>query len=401
MRAIESARFDDPAFYLDDPNATFRELRAADPVHWYDEGRFWVVTRYDDIKQVSSQPGTFRSSRIAILMDLIDARHGRDPVDLGGHRGVMFMDPPEHGAHRKAVSVRFTPKAVQEMESHVRAVIRDILDRLPDGELDWITAVAEPVPVYVFSQLLGVPEADWGKVSGWATTIASVGSGQATDADKDLIFNEIGPYLLDLTVQRKADPTDDLLTMLTTVEIDGVPFDEVQVLTYALTLLAAGSETTQSLIAGMADCLDRFPDQAALLFADPSLAAGAVEETLRWWTPVMSMARQAAADVDLRGVRIASGDGLLLAYASGNRDEDRWGPTAEDFAITRPDASGHLGFGFGEHFCMGAHLARREARILLEELAQRARGIEVVGERVPRRSALVHTHDSLPVRLLR
>jgi cytochrome P450 len=189
--------------------------------------------------------------------------------------------------------------------------------------------------------------------------------------------------------------------MLTTVEVDGVPFNEVQVTTYALTLLAAGSETTQSLIAGMADCLNRFPDQAAKLVGDPELAGGAVEETLRWWTPVMSMARQAAKDIEVRGVQVKAGDGLLLAYASGNRDVDRWGPTAEAFDITRREASGHLGFGFGEHFCMGAHLARREGRILLEELAKRSLRIEVTGEPVPRRSALVHTHDHLPVRLAR
>jgi cytochrome P450 len=400
MPMIETALFDDPAFYLADPDATFKALRASDPVHWYDEGRFWVVTKYDDVKYISSHPHLFPSSRVAILSDLVDAKFGREPENLG-HRGVMFMDPPEHGPHRKAVSVRFTPIAVQQMEQHVRTVITGVLDGLPEDEFDWIERVAEPIPVFVFSKLLGVPEEDWPKVAGWATTIANVGSGQGTPEDMDLIFNEVGPYLFELTMQRRSTPTDDLLTMLTVVEVDGVPFDEVQVLTYALTLLAAGSETTQSLIAGMADCLDRFPDQAAKLFADPSLAPGAVEETLRWWTPVMSMARRAATPVQLRGVDIEEGDGLLLAYASCNRDEDRWGETADDFDITRPDASGHLGFGFGEHFCMGAHLARREGRVLLEELARRARGIEVVGDRVPRRSALMHTHDVLPVRLMR
>lgn len=400
MSSIHATAFDDPAFYLGDPNATFRELRATDPLHWYEEGRFYVVTKYDDIKFISSHPDLFPSSRVGILSDLLDIKYGRENANIGS-RGIMFMDPPEHGAHRKAVSVRFTPKAVAEMEDHVHAVIRDVLDGLPDDEFDWIERVAEPIPVYVFAKLLGVPEADWPKVAGWATTIASVASGTASDADMDLIFNEVGPYLLDLTVQRRADPTDDLLTMLTTIEIDGVPFDEVQVMTYALTLLAAGSETTQSLIAGLADCLDTFPDQAAKLFADASLAAGAVEETMRWWTPVMSMARQAAAETEVRGVAVHPGDGFLLCYASANRDEERWGDTGEAYDITRKDASGQLGFGFGEHFCMGAHLARREARILLEELVERFRGIEVTGERSPRRSALVHTHDHLPVRLHR
>lgn len=398
MATITTARFDDPAFYLGDPNATFRELRQHDPVHWYDEGKFWVITKYEDIKNISARPEKFRSERIGIMMDLIAHREGQDPWGYQ-NRGIMFMDPPEHRAHRKAIGVRFTPTAVAKMEDRVRQVVRDALDGLPDGEFDWIEKIAEPIPVYVFAYLLGVPEEDWPKVADWATTIANVGSGLAGDGDMELIFNEIGPYLMGLVAERAETPTDDLLTMLSTVTVNGEPFSEMQVMIYALTLLAAGSETTQSLIAGIADCLDQHPDQAKRLFADPSLSGNVVEEVLRYWTPVMSMARQAARDVELRGATINDGDGLLLAYASANRDEEHWGPTAEQFDITRADASGHLGFGVGEHFCMGAALARREARLLIEEIAKRASGIHVTGQRVQRSSALVHTHDRLPVTL--
>lgn len=392
------ARFDEPAFYLGDPNATFRQLRETDPVHWYPEGKFWVITKYDDIKSISARPERFKSERIAIMMDLIANREGRDPQNLGA-RGIMFMDPPEHRAHRKAIGVNFTPSVVNKLDDRVRAVVREILDDLPDGEFDWIERIAEPIPVYVFAYMLGVPESDWPQVSGWATTIANAGSGLATEDDFQVIFNEIAPYLMGLVAERTEQPTDDLLTMLTTATVDGEPFNEVQVMTYALTLLAAGSETTQSLIAGLADCLDQHPAQADRLFADPSLCTGAVEETLRYWTPVMSMARQAACDVEMRGTTVREGDGVLLAYASANRDDEHWGATAEDYDITRGDAAGHLGFGVGEHFCMGAALARREARLLLEEIIERAKGIHVVGERVQRASALVHTHDRLPVRL--
>lgn len=399
MPRIAGAQFDEPSFYLDDPNSVFAELRDTDPVHWYERGKFWVITKYDDIRYISAHPEEFKSGRVGILMDLVAIRDGREPQGIG-QRGILFMDPPQHVAHRKAISVRFTPRVVAEADDLVGGVVRGVLDRLPDGEFDWVEMVAEPIPVYVFSQLLGVPEADWHKVSGWATTITHAGSGQATEADFEVIYGEVAPYLLDLIAKRKENPQDDLLTMLTAVSIDGVPFDEVQVLTYALTLLAAGSETTQSLISGLADCFDQHPDQARKALADPELGAGAVEETLRWWTPVMSMARQAATDVELRGTTIREGDGVLLAYASANRDQDKWGPMAEVFDISRPDAFNHLGFGIGEHFCMGAPLARREARILLEELSTRASGIEAVGDRVPRKSTLVHTHDRLPVRLV-
>ncbi|WP_292991652.1 cytochrome P450 [Mycobacterium sp.] len=393
---LSDARFDDASFYLGDPNVTFRELREKDPVHWYEQGQFWVITKYDDVKAISARPERFKSERIAIMMDLIAHREGRDPQGYGG-RGILFMDPPEHRAHRKALGVRFTPAAVAKIEARVREVIASIFDDLPDGEFDWIERVAEPFPVYVFAHLLGVPEADWTKVAGWATTIAKVGSGVADDGDMETIFGEVAPYLMALVAERAQAPTDDLLSMLSQVRIDGEPFNEIQVMTYALTLLAAGSETTQSLIAGIAACFDMHPEQAEQAFADPEVGNNAVEEVMRWWTPVMSMARQAARDVEIRGATIRDGDGVLLAYASANRDAEHWGPTAEQFDVHRPDAAGHLGFGVGEHFCMGAALARREARVVLDEVIKRAKGLRVTGEGVLRPSALVHTYDRLPV----
>ncbi len=395
---MSDARFDDPQFYLGDPNATFRRLRENDPLHWYEEGQFWVVTKYDDVKTISARPEKFTSERIAIMMDLIAHRQGVDPQGLGA-RGIMFMDPPEHRSHRKAIGVRFTPAAVARMEDRVADVVANAFDALPDGEFDWIEHIAEPIPVYIFAYLLGVPEADWPKVASWATTIAKAGSGLASDEDFQLIFDHIAPYLLDLSAERAKNPTDDLLTMLTQVEIDGEPFNEAQIMVYALTLLAAGSETTQSLLAGLVHCLDAHPEQAERLFADPALTEGAVEETLRWWTPVMSMARQAAHDVELRGKTVREGQGLLMAYASANRDAEHWGPTADDYDITRADAASHVGFGVGEHFCMGAALARREARFVMAEVTRRAKGLRVTGERIRRQSSLVNTFDRLEVTL--
>jgi cytochrome P450 len=398
ITGISEARFDDPAFYLGDPNATFRELRETDPLHWYEEGKFWVVTKYDDIKTISARPEKFTSERIAIMMDLIAHRQGVDPQGFGS-RGIMFMDPPQHRAHRKAIGVRFTPAAVAKMEDRVKRVVAQAFDDLPDGEFDWIEHIAEPIPVYIFSYFLGVPESDWSKVASWATTIAKAGSGLASDEDYQVIFDQIAPYLLGLAAERAESPRDDLLTMLTQVRIDDEPFNEVQIMVYAMTLLAAGSETTQSLLAGLIECLDLHPAAADALFADPSLSDNTVEETLRWWTPVMSMARQAAHDVELREKKVLEGQGLLMAYASANRDVDHWGPTAEDFDITRSDAAGHVGFGVGEHFCMGAALARREARFVLAEVLRRAKGVHVTGQRIKRESSLVNTFDRLDVTL--
>jgi cytochrome P450 len=395
-------RFDDPAFYLGDPHATYRRLRAEDPLHWYEDGQFWVATTWDDIKYISTHPALFSSREIAILSGLVERRKGtRVASPLEGQPSVMFMDPPQHAHYRKVVSGRFTPKMVNAIDDHVRSVIRDVVEALPDDEFDLIKRVAEPVPVYVFSKLLGVPDSDWHQVVEWATLIANLGSGQGTADDMDVVVNEVGPYLWNLVVERRADPTDDLLSLLTKAEFQGRPLEDPEIIGYGLTLLAAGSETTQSLIAGLGHVLTEFPEQAAELFdhPTPAIAGNVVEETLRWWTPVMSMARKATTDVPLRDKVIREGDGVLLLYSSANRDEERW-EDVDTFDIHRFDSSAQLGFGIGEHFCMGAHLARREGRIVLEELAQRARALQRTGEGTLRASSLIHTYDSFPVRLV-
>jgi cytochrome P450 len=404
LNAGLNARFEDPAFYLDDPEATYRWLRANEPVHWYEEGRFWVLTKHDDIKFVSTHPRLFSSKRIAVVSNLVDRMKGSSGAAAAGLEpapSVMFMDPPEHSPYRKAVSFRFTPREVGTMEDRVRSVIRSVVASVPDDEFDLVSVLAEPIPVFVFAAILGVPEGDWQQIVKWATTITNLGGGQGAPEDYEIVINEIGPYLWALISERQQRPTDDLLSLLTTTTVHGRRLTEEEMITYAMALLAAGSETTQSLITGLAHVLHHFPEPAGALYRDPSVAPAAVEETLRWWTPVISMAREATSDVPLRDVTIRKGDGVLLLYGSANRDEERWGDDADDFRLDRPDAAGHLSFGIGEHFCMGVHLARREARIFLEELVAATRGIEVVGEGTPRRSALMHSYEHLPVRVLR
>ena len=398
MSTIAEARFDDASFYLGDPHAVYRDLRETDPLHWYDAGGFWVATKYDDIRFISGHPELFSSQQVAILSDLRAIRAGRGEVDAAG-RGVMFMDPPEHAQHRKVVSHRFSPGAMPALEPAVRGVVVDVLDGLPAGAFEWIAQVAETVPVFAFSRILGVPRDDWHQIVEWSTAIAAAGAGELSDSDLRRITEEVGPYLWSQLDARRSEPTDDLLSLIATAQVDGRPLDDLQAVTYAMTLLAAGSETTQSLIAGMAWCLSEFRDQSDSVFGDAGLAAAVVEETLRWWTPVMSMARQAVADVTVRDTTIRKGEGVLLLYPSANRDADQWGGDADRFDLGRSDGSRHVAFGFGEHFCLGAHLARLEARVLLEELVARFAGIEVVGAPVLRRSPLIHTFDELPVRL--
>ena len=398
MVASIRARFDEAGFYVDDPEATFRALRHDDPVHWYDDGPFWVITKYEDIRFVSKNPGLFSSANIAILGDIVKIREGsaRPPRDA-----VLFLDPPEHLEHRKVINHELTPAKVNDLDQPVRDVVVEVLAGLPDGPFDAIDRLAEPIPVFVFSSLLGVPREDWHRVVEWSTVVTSSGGGQESEDRMAAVYAELIPYLEAQIEARRAEPRGDFLTLIARATVHGEPLTPTQVVWWAITLLAAGSETTQSLIAGVLWAMTQYPEQGARVLAAPGLAAAAVEETLRWWTPVMSMARQATTDVKLRDKTIRAGDAVLLAYASGNNDEEEWGDDAASWDIDRPSGKRHLAFGFAEHFCLGAHLARREVRLMLEELAKVADGIELAGEPVRRRSTLVSTFDRLPIRFVR
>jgi cytochrome P450 len=392
-----SARFDEAGFYLGDPHAVYATLRRDDPVHWYADGPFWVITKYQDIRFISMHPELFSSAKIAILGDIIKARAGQPgpPRDT-----VLFMDPPEHLEHRKVLNHQLTPSKVNALDADVRQVVAEVCAALPEGEFDAIELLAEPIPVFVFSRLLGVPRDDWQRVVHWSTVITNSGGGMESEATMAAVYAELIPYLEALIDERRRAPRDDFLTVLSQGAVNGAPLTPIQVVWWAVTLLAAGSETTQSLIAGILWAMTQHPHQAARLLAQPALAAAAVEETLRWWTPVNSMARQATTDVELRGKTVRAGDNVLLMYGSANRDEEVWGDDADDWDMLRPSAQGHLAFGFAEHFCMGAHLARREVRLLVEELARRADGIELAGPPIRRTSTLMTTFDRLPVRLV-
>ncbi|HEY3669615.1 MAG TPA: cytochrome P450 [Acidimicrobiia bacterium] len=390
------ARYDRAEFYVDAPNEQFAYLRQHDPVHWYEDGPFWVITKYEDIRFVSKHPELFPSSEIAILGDIIKIREG---MERPPRTSLMLLDPPDHLEHRKVLNRELTPARVNEIDGPVRDVIRETLDSLPAGNFDAVELLAEPIPVNVFANLLGVPRKDWRRILHWATLITASGGGTETQETMAAVYAEVVPYLEDLLEQRRAVPDHDFLTLIAEATVYGRPLTPIEVVWWAIALLAAGSETTQSLIAGLVWALTQHPDQAQRILADPSLAAAAVEETLRWWTPVVSMARQAKEDVELRGKTIRSGEAVLLAYGSGNRDEEEWGDDADQWNIDRPSITRHLAFGFAEHFCLGAHLARREVRILIEELARRASGIELTGPVERRDSTIVATFNRLPVRL--
>jgi cytochrome P450 len=357
-----------------------------------------VITKFEDIRFISKHPELFSSANIAILGDIVKIRDGlpRPPRD-----SVLFLDPPEHLEHRRVISRELTPAHVNAIEGTVRDIVSDALDQVPDAPFDAITTLAEPIPVNVFSGLLGVPQDDWQRVVRWSTAISNSGGGGETPETMAAMYAEVVPYLEALLEERHANPGNDYLSIIASATVDEKPLTPTQVVWWAISLLAAGSETTQSLIAGMLYAMSQAPEQTRRILTDAdTLAAPTVEETLRWWTPVASMARQATTDVRLRGATIRAGDAVLLAYVSGNRDEEEWGDDADEWSVDRAP-TGHLAFGFAEHFCLGAHLARREGTMLIREMARRWTGIELVSPPIRRRSALMTTFDRLELRFTR
>ena len=389
---------DDPDFFLGDPHAAFRRLRREDPLPWYaGSGGAWCVLKHADVLAVSRDPQRFTSTR-GVQIGLSDAS-ARPP---GVPPTILEMDPPEHNQHRKLVIGAFTPGATKLQETMVRAIARDCVAAIEPGSVtDLVEALAVPLPMYVIAEMLGVPRSDRPQFKRWSDALIEAGGGKRTPAT-DAMLGEMLGYFAAVLAERRRAPKDDLVSTLARAEIDGEKLADPAILMFCVTLLGAGNETTRNLISGGSLLLARNPDERRRILADRSLLPNAIEEMLRWWTPVQSFIRTATGDTELRGKRIAAGDVLLLLYASANRDEEIWGDDADRFDVGRDHAKKrHLAFGFGEHLCLGAPLARMEARVLFEELLARFPAFELAGEPELLHSRLMHGVEHLPVRFAR
>lgn len=391
---------DTPEFYEGDPDAAFAHLRAHDPVHWYEEGGFWCLTRHAEIREVSRSPQRFTSTR-GLQMWQIPVAQAGEPLHPEGMEDVSIleMDPPDHIRHRRLVTSVFTPRFIGHLEERIRAIAVESLDACdPSGEVDFVEQIAVPLPMLVIADMIGIPGEDRGMFRRWSDSIIEAGGGGMTDeilADMAELF----VYFAESVAEHRVDRRDDIITTLSEAEVDGERLSDGELLMFLMTLLVAGNETTRNLIGGAGRVLAQHPDQRALLAADPSLIPNAVEELLRWVSPVRSFIRCAVADTTVGDVSIRKGDHVVMFYGSGNQDTDVFGPTADELDVTRADANRHISFGFGEHLCLGAHLTRMEGRVMLEELLRRWPDWELAGESTPLPSCLMHGLDRLPVRL--
>jgi cytochrome P450 len=390
---VASLRYalNDPDFYAGDVAEAYRRLRAEAPVYWCEAAGFWALSKHADVDTVSRNPQLFCSSGGVIVNDPV--RDGTMPV---APPSIIYMDPPAHVRYRRLVSKAFTPRMVSTLEPKIRGLARESIDALVPGEpVDFVEHVAVPLPMQVIAEMLGVPVADRARFKRWSDDI--IAGADAGPAATMGVVQELFAYFMDVLAARRAALADDLISALAFAEVEGERLADEEILMFCMTLLVAGNETTRNLISGGAHALMQFPDERRRLAADRTLVPGAIDEMLRWVTPVRTFARTATRDTVIRGQPIAAGDYVVLLYASANRDEEAWGADAERFSVTRSRAPGHLAFGIGQHSCLGANLALLEARVLFEELLARFPDFRLAGDVVRVRSTIMNGIARMPV----
>ena len=374
-------------FWGGDPHRELDRLRAEDPVHWDEAGQVWGITRYADVRAVSTDPGTFSSA-------------GGIRPDSGPTPMMIDMDDPDHLRRRKLVNRGFTPRRVRDLEPRITEVVDRLIDGVCEaGSCDVVGEVAAWLPLVMIGDALGVAPEDHPTLLRWSDDLMR-GQGQA---DPDLVAGMLGAfegytsYIGDVIDDRAGCPRDDLMSVLVHAEVDGDRLTRDEGVFESLLILIGGDETTRHVITGGLYQLLADRSRWERLLADRSLVPGAVEESLRWVSPIKNMARTATRDVTLDGRTIAEGQKLLLLYPSANRDGDVF-PDPHTFDITRTP-NDHVAFGFGPHFCLGAALARLEIRVAFERLLDRLPDLHLAGDAEPdRRPAnFVSGYESMPV----
>jgi cytochrome P450 family 142 subfamily A polypeptide 1 len=365
----------DPEFYVD-PWAAYAWLRDEAPVFWDPVQKIWVISRYNDILTVERDGARYSSF------------YGSRPhLDQTGDLSMINSDDPAHQAQRNLVSREFTPRGVRSHEDHIRQIVTEILDGvLPLGECEAIEAIASRLPAMVIGELLGYPPDMWERVRYWSEQVMMLAGQTSPDGPPHITPPAILPVMQEwagitvaLIEERRADPKDDLISHW--VHSEG--WDTKHVLDETILVLDGGAETTRTVIGSIIRELALQPEKRQLLLNQPELlGTTAVEEFIRWVSPVLNMCRTATVDHELHGQAISARDELLLLYASANRDPRAFNEP-EDFDVTRT-GNRHVAFGFGSHFCLGAHLARLEIRVMFEELLLRMPDWELVDPQEPR-----------------
>jgi cholest-4-en-3-one 26-monooxygenase len=388
----------DSRSYVDGvPHAYLAHLRHHDPVHWQDEPGgpgFWAITRYEDCVTVNRDYERFSS-----------AAQGTMPFEMEpdeiAQQGLMMlnMDPPLHTRYRRLVNKGFTPRMVRDLEESIHRSADAILDEVIEaGRADFVTQISAELPLQVIAELLGVPQQDRHRMFEWSNRMVGNEDPEYQDQTALALTSamELYAYASELFAKKRIDPHADLMSALTTVEIDGERLSDMELELFFLLLTVAGNETTRNLMSGAMHAFFRNPEQWQRLLDDRSLLPTAVDEMLRFVTPVMNFRRTAMVDTELSGTKIATGDKVVFFHASANRDEDIFGDP-DTFDVGR-DPNPHIAFGGGgPHFCLGTNLARMEIRVMFEHLLDRMPDIRQDGEVQRLQSQFINGVKHIPV----
>ncbi len=386
-------------------DGAFATLRREAPIRFFPEIEFdgfqagpghWALTKFDDVHFASRHPEVFSSHPNITIADQVP--------EVAEYFGSMIsLDDPRHARLRGIVRSAFTPKVVARTEESVRArarrLVEDLIANHPDGRAELVAELSGPLPLQVICDIMGVPEGDHRKIFGWTNVILGFGDPDITTDSEEFmrVAIDIGAYATALAEDRRSNPHDDLTTALVSAEVDGERLTSAEIASFFILLAVAGNETTRNAISHGVLALTRYPEQREIWWSDfAGHTATAVEEIVRWASPVAYMRRTTTRDVEVGGVHIGAGQKVTMWYGSANRDEDKFADPWL-FDVTR-SPNHHVGFGGGgTHFCLGANLARREIAVVFEELRHRTPDIAVSEEPAMLLSAFIHGIKRLPV----
>lgn len=398
----------DDFWSLDDAtrDGAFATLRREAPISFHREpvlpgfevGKgHWALTKLDDVHHASRHPEIFSSRPTSTGINDV-------PPEVAEYFGSMItLDDPRHTRLRSLVNRAFTPKVVARIEDSVRHrarhLVADMVANHPDGRCDFVSEFAGPLPLQIICDMLGIPEEDHQRVFGWTTVIMSIGDSEVVAEFDEIqrVAAEIGGYGVALAEDRRARPGDDLTTNLVQAEVDGERLTSSEIASFFILLTAAGNETTRNAISHGMLALTRYPEERKRWWADfDGIAGTAVEEIVRWASPIIYMRRTLTEDAEVSGTKMAAGDKVTMWYCSANRDEDKFADPWT-FDVQR-NPNPQIGFGAGgTHFCLGANLARREIAVAFDELRKQVGDIGAAGEPAMLRSPFVHGIKRLPV----
>ncbi len=386
-------------FLHGDPHLAFAQLRREAPVYWHERNQrgFWAITRYEDALRVYHDPGTFSSERgISLQFDNVI------PDQAGAGMMMILTDPPRHNKIRQVVSRRFTPRAINAYAPEVRKICDEIIDSVIEhGQCDFVLDVAGKLPTAAICEMLGIPAEFRDQM--YALGNMSIGTqdpeynqGRSAMETGRAAQAEFFSYFARLIDERRKNPGSDLISAFTLGDVDGTRLTDLEILFNCFLLIIGGQETTRNATSGGILAVINHPVQRTRLRDDPSILPTAIEEFLRWTTPVTHILRTARKDTELRGEKIREGDKIVVWNASANRDEAVF-QAADVFDVARTP-NDHLAFGHGEHFCIGSHLARLEMRVMVDQVMRRMRDLELAGTPERLRSNFVAGIKHMPVR---